>query len=410
MFPRPWLLSLLCWLGSVAIGAAAGDWQIHRFEGRDYVSLNNIATFYGFPQPPEIILPPVIPPAPTAPAPASDATPAPAEAPANVPATQLAAIASPPEVANSEPIPTPKTILLDSGKMQLEVTVSSREVMINGVKQWLAFPVHVEAGKALISRLDLSKVLEPHLRPERIEGLQPVKTVILDAGHGGHDKGAISRFGYEKDFALDVAQRARKRLEARGFKVVMTRTSDIFIPLEQRPRVAKNYPGSIFVSIHFNASSSNADARGFEIFSIAPRGAPATNEPILSPRIMRQEPGNATELPSTALAGTIYHSLLGQVPTIDRGLKHARFAVLRLATVPAVLVECGFVTNGPESALIGSPAWRERVASAIVEGIENYRELAVNKQAPKLIADYRRATSQPEGSPQSGAANPAPPQ
>jgi N-acetylmuramoyl-L-alanine amidase len=79
------------------------------------------------------------------------------------------------------------------------------------------------------------------------------------------------------------------------------------------------------------------------------------------------------------------------VPTVDRGIKHARFAVLRRARVPAVLVECGFVSNGPESALIGSPAWRNRVAEAIVEGLDNYQGLAMNKSTPKLIADYRRS-------------------
>src|SRR5678815_4024043 len=108
-------------------------------------------------------------------------------------------------------------------------------------------------------------------------------------------------------------------------------------------------------------------------------------------RDMREEAGNAHELQSSALAASIYHSLLGQVPLVDRGLKHARFAVLRLATVPAVLVECGFVSNGAESALIGTPAWREHVAAAIVEGIGEYKSLAELKQHPKTFAQYRQA-------------------
>ncbi len=271
--------------------------------------------------------------------------------------------------------------------------MNSREIVVNGAKQWLAFPTHVQDGRVLISRLDLSKIIEPRLRPERIEGLRPIKTVVLDPGHGGHDKGAVSRYGFEKDFALDVALRARELLQKRGYAVAMTRSSDIFIPLEDRPKVARTLPDSIFVSIHFNASDANHEARGFEIFSMAPRGAPATNDATFSPRMLREEPGNAHEIPSAALAGAVYHSLLGQVPTVDRGLKHARFAVLRLSTVPAVLVECGFVTNLPESAQIGSPAWRARVAEAIVEGIDGYKELAIHKQAPKIVADYRRANS-----------------
>jgi N-acetylmuramoyl-L-alanine amidase len=276
--------------------------------------------------------------------------------------------------------------------MQIEVTVGLREASINGVKHWLAFPVTMHDGKVLISRLDLSKIIEPSLRPELIEGMTPVTTVVLDPGHGGHDRGAASKFGFEKDFALDVALRARKLLEAEGYKVVMTRATDVFIPLEQRPAVANNIPNSIFVSIHFNSSSTNADARGFEIFSIAPRGAPSTNDGGPRERDLREEPGNSVDMPSGALAGSVFHALLGHVPMVDRGVKHARFAVLRLCTQPAVLIECGFVSNTAESTLISSSAWRSHVAEAIVDGVANYRVLAERKTRPKVIADYRRAT------------------
>jgi len=158
--------------------------------------------------------------------------------------------------------------------------------------------------------------------------------VVLDPGHGGHDNGAPSRYGYEKDFALDVALRARKLLEALHYKVVMTRATDVFIPLDQRPAPANHLPGSIFISIHFNSSSSNLEARGFEIFSMAPRGVPATNDALPRERDLRTEPGNNSELQSSALAGAVYNSLLGQVPMEDRGLKYARFAVLRLCSTP----------------------------------------------------------------------------
>ena len=180
-------------------------------------------------------------------------------------------------------------------------------------------------------------------------------------------------------------------LESEGYKVVMTRSTDVFIPLEKRPAVANHIANSIFISIHFNSSNSNADARGFEIFSMSPRGAPSTNDSKPSERDLRAEPGNALDLPSSALAGSVFHALLGQVPMIDRGIKHARFAVLRLATVPAVLIECGFVSNNAESSLISSSAWRTHVAEAIADGVENYRMLAEKKSRPKVIADYRRA-------------------
>ncbi len=371
-------MKLGCLLWAVGCGALLGrataaEWDVQRCEGRDYVTLENVAAFYGFPKPA-----PLTPPT----------------------AAEIAAMVVGAASASEFGITTAatlaavsRTIAMEAGGLRLEVTPGLSEASINGVKQWLAFPVRVENGHALVSRLDLSKVIEPRLRPELIAGLQPVTTVVLDPGHGGHDRGASSRFGFEKDFALDVALRARTALEKAGYAVVLTRASDIFIPLEERPAIANRIPNSIFVSIHFNSSSSNADARGFEIFSIAPRGAPATNDWVPSERDLREEPGNAVEQPSGALAGCVFHALLGQVPMVDRGLKHARFAVLRRCERPAVLVECGFVSNPAESSLISSGAWRARIAEAVVDGVENYRALAETKQRPKTLADYRRSAA-----------------
>lgn len=352
---------LLFLLGTSTSMLGAAEWQIHRFEGRDYVSLDNIATFYGLP---------------------AEIAPLPAPAPPEAGAPAEAILAW-----------NTFRVNLASERGQFEVRLNSREVHLNGAKRWLAFPTHVQEGKILVSRLDLAKIIEPALRPELIPELKPVKTVVLDAGHGGHDKGATCRFGCEKDFTLDVSKRLKAMLETKGFNVVMTRTSDVFIPLEHRPRAANKLTDAIFVSVHFNATNSNPLASGFEIFSITPRGAPSTGDTTLSARDLRNEPGNAVDLPSSALATSIFHSMLGQIPVVDRGQKHARFAVIRMATVPAVLIEGGFVTNAAESTLIGSPSWRTKLAEAIVNGIEAYKDLAENKRRPKLIADYRRIGS-----------------
>lgn len=397
MKSRLWL-GLLCSLVLAIRVQAAANWELQRFEGREYVSLDSIAAFYGFPKPPAVELTGhVILPAPTAAAPVTPAAATPTTAPAPAAGSAVTTITKadePSTISGAEPPQgeaASKTIHLDSGTLQLGVTVGLREVHINGVKQWLAFPVMAHEGKVFVSRLDLSKIIEPRLRPEMIVGMQPFTTVVLDPGHGGHDRGAISKFGFEKDFALDVALRARKMLEQAGYKVVMTRSTDVFIPLEKRPAVANNIANSIFVSIHFNSTNTNPDARGFEIYSMAPRGAPATNDSRPSERDLREEPGNGLDLPSSALAGSVFHALLGHVPMVDRGIKHARFAVLRLSTTPAILVECGFVSNKAESTLISSSAWRSHVAEAIVDGVENYKMLAEKKSRPKVIADYRRA-------------------
>lgn len=319
--------------------AADFKWQVERFEGRDYVPLRQIAEFYGF----------------------------------------------------SSPLsPVNNVIGLDSDKAQVQVTLNSREIGINGVKHWLAFPVISQGDNVLVSRLDLAKFIEPSLRPEFIQNLRPVKTVVLDPGHGANDKGAISRFGCEKDFALDVCLRARKILIDRGYQVVMTRSTDVLVPLDDRPLVANRIPDSIFVSVHFNASSENGQASGFEVFSVTPRGAPSTADNMLSIRDLRSEPGNVTDVQSGALATCVYHSLLGNIPQADRGIKTARFAVIRLATVPAILIEGGFLSSVSDSSLTASPAWRTKLAESIVEGIDSYKNLAERHQAPRMVADYRR--------------------
>jgi N-acetylmuramoyl-L-alanine amidase len=213
---------------------------------------------------------------------------------------------------------------------------------------------------------------------------------VLDPGHGGYDKGQVSRYGAEKDFALDVARKLRPLLQAKGLRVVMTREGDYFVPLEVRAKIANGAPNSIFVSIHFNATNDDPNATGFEIFSFTPRGAPSTSESIVAASFANTQPGSLVDAQSLALSTCIYHSLLGHLPEYDRGIKRARFAVLRLTKVPAVLIEGGFLTQGGESKLIANKDWRTKLAGAIGIGIENYRALPIKKQPPMIVADYRR--------------------
>ena len=334
---RRYILFLL--LAAHSAVALAEDWKLYRFEGRDYVSIDNLEAFYGLP---------------------------------------------------NQVTPVDNKVTVDSGKAQVAFFLNSREIEINGVTQWLAFPVITQDDKILISRLDLAKTIEPMLRPQMIPQLNPVRNVVLDPGHGGYDKGALSSYGCEKDFALDVCRRAKERLEAEGLRVYLTRDSDVFIPLEERPRAANQMPNSIFVSVHFNSSIENPSASGFEVFALTPRGAPSTADDMLTLRDLRSEPGNVVDVQSSALAASVYHSLLGNIPQVDRGVKRARFAVIRLATVPSILVEGGFLSNESDSMLIANPEWRTKLANAIVMGIDGYKRLAETKEPPKLLADYRR--------------------
>jgi N-acetylmuramoyl-L-alanine amidase len=318
--------------------AAAVEWQVIKVDGRDFLSVDNIAKFYGFP----------------------------------------------------DPVVDGPNIKLGSDRNELQFRVGSRELLLNGVRNWLSFPVFVRDEKILVSRIDLAKTIEPQLRPNMIKNLGRVQTIVLDPGHGGFDKGAISGYGYEKDYTLDVARLIRPLLQAKGFRVIMTRESDVFIPLELRARIANATHDSVFVSIHFNATDRDPAATGFEIYSLTPRGAPSTHEDWLTQMSINIQNGTEADAASVELSSCIYHSLLGHIGEFDRGIKRARFAVLRQTKIPAVLVECGFLTERGESRLIAKPEWRKRLADAVCTGIDNFRTLAENKKRPLMVVDYRR--------------------
>src|SRR5438046_3001953 len=324
-----------------SIAIAAGEWQVIKVNGHDYLSVDNISKFYGLP---------------------------------------------------AEVAPSGAKMQSEKADVPLGFVSGSREAMINGARSWLCFPVLEQDGKSLVSRTDVVKTIEPLVRPHRVPSVGNVQTVVLDPGHGGHDKGQVSRYGAEKDFALDVARKLRPILQAKGLRVIMTREGDYFVPLEVRAKIANSARNSIFVSIHFNATNDDPNATGFEIFSFTPRGAPSTSDTALTSSSFNTQPGSGVDAQSMALSACIYHSLIGHIPEYDRGIKRARFAVLRLTKVPAVLIEGGFLTERGECKLIANKDWRGKLAAAIGVGIENYRALGVKKQPPMLVADYRKQT------------------
>jgi N-acetylmuramoyl-L-alanine amidase len=280
---------------------------------------------------------------------------------------------------------------LQGARGVLDFREGTRECAINGVRIWLSFPALQTANGWLVSRMDVAKTIEPAMRPAIIKGLANVATVVLDAGHGGHDGGAVSRYGFEKTFSLDIARRVREKLLDGGYNVILTRDSDVFIPLHDRPEVANAQSNAIFVSIHFNASQQGDAATGIEVFCIAPRGAPSTNDNYITWGSLREEPGHELDMASFALGRAVHTALIGYLSPVDRGLKRARFAVIRTARVPAILVECGFLTNPAESKAIATDAHRDTLARAIAEGINDYKLLTTLHKVPKNLADYDRA-------------------
>lgn len=318
--------------------ATAADWQVVQVGNREYLTIENVARFY-----------------------------------------QL----------RGDVKPLEERIRLNDGRTTLEIDGDPRLVTINGVKQWLSFPLVRQGDQLLISRFDLAKTLEPSLRPTMIGSLPAFHTVIIDAGHGGQDRGANSALGYEKDYTLDVIRDLKRSLEAKGLRVLLTRDGDTSLSLDGRAERVNDTKDAIFVSVHFNSAADGGEASGFEVFALTPCGAASTGDPTVKAEQFHHDPGNEFDNASLALATCVHHSLLGHIPEGDRGVKRARFKVLRLAQAPSVLVEGGFLTNPTESQRINDAVWRKQLAESIAQGVQSFQDLALNRRAPKLLADYR---------------------
>src|SRR6266849_10194861 len=163
--------------------------------------------------------------------------------------------------------------------------------------------------------------------------------VVIDAGHGGFDRGGIPGQRIpEKEMTLDVAQRLKAVLTANGYRVVMTRESDVFVPLPTRVAIGNSYRNGIFVCIHFN-STKRAGADGIETYFYSRDSLP--------------------------LASAVHYFVAGGAPSPNRGVRRRGFYVLRKTNVPAVLVECGFLSNPSEAAYAHTASYRQKLAEEI---------------------------------------------
>ncbi len=260
--------------------------------------------------------------------------------------------------------------VIGSGDRTLRGAADSSDLHISRIKCILSYPVTEISGILCISRVDLVKLVEPVLRPFKIEGASRVDSVVLDAGHGGSDCGAVGRLGDEKTFTLDVALRASDLLARAGYKVVLTRSSDEYVALEDRVRVANRLPAALFISIHFNSGGLGT---GVETYAMSPRGVPSMSVDSAPVAEFVAYPGNARDSENAALATATHAALVARSGMFDRGIKRSRFFVLREASLPGVLMEAGFLSNPEDMHRIASPWYRQQVAGAILEAVRNYR-------------------------------------
>lgn len=353
------------------------------------------------------------------------ATPPPPEAepgappPEEGPAAAAEPGAPPPEeapAAAAEPGAAPSGRTPEAGSRPWEATLEHGRSLarVDGVQVFLDAPARTDrnANRTSASWLDRKATLSPLLDARStplVEG-RPFR-VCLDPGHGGSDPGARSRDGRtaEASLTLDVARRVRALLEADGFDVQLTRADAATEQsLEERPAKARRWKADAFVSIHFNTNPGSASARGLETYVFPAAGMESTSYAGRRPSPESKLPwrGSASNAGNVQLGFCIQRRALAATKLPDRGLRRARFVVLREATVPAALVECGFLSSPEDLAYIRSEAGRDALARGIYEGICDF---AFGTMAPGLPA--RRpppAGSAPRPAPPAGGAS-APP-
>jgi N-acetylmuramoyl-L-alanine amidase len=327
------LATVLCWIGLSP--AASAQWEVKQINGRDYVNVDGMKKFYGF--------------------------------------TAMSRRGN--------------EIILENKKVKVQLRAGGQECLMNGVKFVFSYKIEEHGGRGWISRIDLSKLVDPVLRPNYIANAGDFRTVIIDPGHGGKDPGATNSLGTEAAYNLHVSQTLKKMLTERGYKVLMTRDTNRYLTLQERVdfanRVTEN---AIFISIHHNSGGSSA--RGLETFTLSPIGVAHYGRGLNSSDFQMRA-GNGHDSANVALATAVHGTILRTLTpedkpcyTLDRGIKRARFSVLTGVKHPSILVECGFLSHPYEARLVHTESYRVTIAKGITAAVMKYRGAVSKKPAP----------------------------
>ena len=278
-----------------------------------------------------------------------------------------------------------REVVLTNRQARLVFDVNSAQAEINGVSVRLSFPISSQKNVPSISSLDIDTAIRPLIYPQK-PSAKKITTICLDPGHGGKDTGnhvgSLLFSHNEKTYTLALAQELAGQLKKLGFNVILTRNTDTYVELPVRPDIANRRGADLFVSLHFNATQSGKDeVFGPETYCITPVGAASSNA---------QGEGadhgptaaNKCEQKSLLLAYQVQRSLTRNLPVPDRSVRRARFAVLRDATMPAILIEGGYMTHPTEGKKIFDANYRRQMAAAIVNGILAYQKLTVPLPPP----------------------------
>ena len=288
---------------------------------------------------------------------------------------------------------------------RVEMTSGSREASVNGLRLFLGHPTVQKSGALYLTKTDFQRELMPLLEPPLLGPLlgRP-RIVVIDPGHGGADQGMENRpLGLkEKILTLDVAQRLKKLLEGRGYKVVLTRNDDRMLgPDKQtdsatrkqadfmaRWDIANRAKADLFVSIHFNSLYPDTKTSGTEVYTFTRAGQRSDKAWGFSEKDDAETtPAEVNRFDpwSSLLAHSLHREVIGALKTYDRGQKTMHSAVLRGLKCPAVLVESVFLSNDAEARHAATPEYRQQMAEALASGIGAYADV-LERLSPKSPA------------------------
>lgn len=266
-----------------------------------------------------------------------------------------------------------KTVRLQNRWNTLEFTGGDRRCRINGTLVWLSSPVRKAGRGWAVADDDFTQGIDPSLRPELFAEPDRSTVVVLDPGHGGRDKGAVSpRKVFEKLMTYDIAKRVRTHLRKQGLRVEFTRNGDRYVGLSERCRKAAALGADLFISIHADSAGNNRAADGAGTFILSLPGRYSTHAYGSGTPPSTSYAGNRHN-PANALLGLLLQQqIVKSTGQTDRGIKRARFQVLRDAPCPAALVETAFLSNPEEEAMVIAASGREKIARGIANGIIAY--------------------------------------
>ena len=274
--------------------------------------------------------------------------------------------------------PGPGELIVSNRWSRMLFKADTKRMEVDGVTVWLSYSILRGGDHLYLAAYDEDSTLHLLLSPPRNPSSKKITTIAINAGHGGKDPGNIEGSRQEKIYTLQLALEVERQLKRAGLKVVMIRDKDRFVTLEDRPAIARARGADMFISLHYNCSPSGNEAQGLETFCLTPAGASSTND--RSGGSAGSLPGNRYDRENLCLAYELHRAVRREVDLADRGVRRARFRELTLATMPAILIEGGFMTNLDDARKIYSETGRSRYASAIVDGILSYKRLVERGQ------------------------------